>query len=173
MYEQFIEEPKANNVESSLTPRQWELYRLIYNNSIFEHRKTTQKEICDKIQGYEWNESNNTSDHCSAIWSDVTANNTSLEHEKVIITEKYVYWIGSERETKKFLQKLWRDLSPRLKRYWNYVKKIGYDGQGRLYDKNLNPINDDSRSRAFHECFNDYDIEMQAAIEKGDEDGEK
>ena len=172
LFETSIQEEEKRPQESELTPRQWSLYRLIYHNSMVEHRKTTQKEIYDKVQGYEWSESNNTSDHCSAIWTDVATNNLSLEHDGIIITEKYVYWIGSKRETKKFLQKLWRDLSPRLKRYWNYVKKVGYDGQGKLYDKNLNPIDENSKAKMFHDSFNDYDINMQEAIDKSKEEDE-
>ena len=155
--------------ETSLTPRQWALYRLIEHNSTIEHRKTTQKEIFDKLKdyGYKWNESENTSDHCTAIWDDVTKNNLSFEHEKLIITYKYEYWIGSKRETKIFLQKLWNDLSPRLKRYWDYVRKVGYDGQGRLYDKYLNPIDcENEKARMFRQSFNEYDVSMQKAMEE-------
>ena len=126
--------------EDKLTPRHWALYRLIYHNSIVEHRKTTQREICDKIEGYEWIESNNTSDHCSAIWTDVKDNNESPMHDKLIITKDYEYWIGSERETREFIKGLWKALSPRLKRYWSYLKKIGLDGQGKLLSNAGNVI---------------------------------
>ena len=164
--------------ESELTPRQWALYRLIHHNSFVNHRKTTQKEIYEKLKdyGYEWSESNNTSDHCSTIWTDVATNNLSLEHDTVIITQNYEYWIGNEQETQAFLRKLWRDLSPRLHRYWNYVKKVGMDGQGKLYDKNLNPIYDEGaisdkaiNTKLFHDCFNEYDITMQRSIEENKE----
>ena len=170
-----VEEETRNEQKSSLTPRQWALYRLIKHNSIVEHRKTTQKEICESLCGfgYEWNESNNTSDHCSVIWSDVAANNLRLEHDTIIITKNYEYWIGSKEETKAFLRKLWKDLSPRLHRYWFYVQKLGTDGQGKLYDKNLNPIyeggsiSDSAKNtKLFHDCFNHYDGEMQEVIEK-------
>lgn len=175
------EEEKSEKREqkSSITPRQWALYRLIYHNSLIERRKTTQKEICEKLSdyGYVYTESNNTSDHCSMIWTDVNANNMSLEHDKIIITEKYVYWIGNERETKKFLAKLWRDLSPRLQRYWFFVYKVGFDGLGKLFDKNLNEIDYDeddkdikNTRRIFHECFNEYDIELQKANKELEEE---
>ena len=165
--------------KSSLTPRQWALYRLITHNSLVEHRKTTQREIYEKLKdyGYEWQESNNTSDHCSTIWTDVAVNNLSAEHDKIIITKKYVYWIGSKEETQEFLCKLWKDLSPRLHRYWTYVRKVGMDGQGRLFDKNLNPIIEDCiddeaiTARLFHKCFNDYDITMQQAIASNNKKG--
>ena len=151
--------------KSSLTPRQWALYRLIRKNSLEEGRKTTQKEICEVLAhyGYVYKESNNTSDHCSAIWNDVMENNLSIEHDKLIITKDYEYWIGSKEETKAFIRKLWNDIKPRLKRYLEYIRKVDFDGQGRLFDKNLKPLwdtdyLDDSRINAelFHSCFNDY-----------------
>ena len=99
-----------------------------------------------------------------------------MEHDTIIITENYVYWIGSKKETESFLRKLWKDLSPRLNRYWFYVRKIGMDGQGNLYDKNLNPIygkdgirGDAANAKLFHDCLNHYDVEMQKAIEENKE----
>lgn len=157
--------------ESSLTPRQWALYRLIERNSKIWHRKTTQREIYDELSsyGYEWNDSPTAHDHCSAIWGDVAENNLSLEHDAIIISNNFEYWIGSKRETERFLQKLWKDLSPRLNRYWNYVRKVGYDGQGKIYDKNLNPVYEEGRkvtAKTFFECFNDYDISIQQYVEE-------
>lgn len=173
-------EEKRFPQESHLTPRQWALYRLIYHNSFIERRKTTQKEICEKLAdyGYVYSETNGTTDKCSMIWNDVNANNMSLEHDKIIITKKYVYWIGNERETKQFLAKLWRDLSPRMVRYWFFVNKVGYDGLGKLYDKNLNQVDYDEEKdndikntrKFFHECFNEYDIELQKANKELEEE---
>lgn len=154
----FEEEQQEKVVErkSELTPRQWALYRLIYNNSIVFNRKTTQKEICDSIRGYEWNDDPTTHDHCSAIWSDITANNLSFSHDKVIISKNFEYWIGSEEETKEFLDDLWKQLAPRLMRYWFYKAKIKRNGQGKLLSNELNPITDDSKAREFVESFNPY-----------------
>ena len=176
------EESERFPQKTSLTPRQWALYRLIHHNSFVEHRKTTQREIVNELAtyGYQWTESENTSDHCSTIWSDITANNLSLEHDAIIITKNYVYWIGSKEETQAFLRKLWKDLAPRLHRYWFYVRKVGMDGTGKLYDKNLNPIfeegnisDSDINAKLFHDCYNDYDVEMQEAIEIHKEEDKK
>ena len=38
-------------------------------------------------------------------------------------------------------------------------------GRGKLIDKNGNLVESGGRARAFHECFNNYDIELQKAIE--------
>lgn len=179
---QLANEADKEEKEEGLTERQKALYNLIYHNSMVEHRKTHQREIVTKlaIYGYQWTESENTSDHCSTIWSDVATLNLSFENDNVIITKNYVYWIGSKEETEAFLRKLWKDLAPRLHRYWFYVKKVGRDGCGRLYDKNLKPIfkegeisDSDITAKLFHDCFNDYDVEMQELIElKKDADKE-
>lgn len=149
--------------ESSLTPRQWELYRLIKHNSLVEHRKTTQREIYEKVRGYEWNEDIKAHDKCPAIWKDIKDNNESLEHDKIIISDRFVYWIGSEEETQRFLRDLWKALAPRLHRYWAFVNKTKMDGQGKLLDKNGNELN--PTTSEFHKCFNDYDITLQKLIE--------
>ena len=152
-----------------LTPRQWALWRLIMHNSLVEHRKTTQKEICEKLAdyGYKWVETNGENhDHCAMIWKDVKDNNESVEHDKIIISKNFEYWIGSERETREFIKGLWKALSPRLKRYWNYLKKFGLDGQGKLFSKEGNPIDDSSTAQKFHEVFSKYDIEMQQVEEE-------
>lgn len=174
--EQVKEEPKVEPKqtdddrrpqETSLTPRQWATYRLIKHNSLVEHRKTSQREIYEQVDGYVWNDEESAHDHCPAIWNDIKDNNLSFEHQHLIISDKFEYWIGSERECQEFLKKLWGDIAPRLHRYWQYVKLLGYDGQGRLYDKNLNPISNDDHvdnAKMFICSFNEYDIEMQKEV---------
>ena len=156
----YNEEQKEKEVvkRSELNPRQWALYRLIYTNSIVLGRKTTQKEICDSIRGYEWNDDPTTHDHCSAIWTDITANNLSFSHDKIIISKNFEYWIGNEEETKEFLNDLWNQLAPRLMRYWFYKAKIKRNGYGKLLSNDLEPITDNSKAREFIESFNPYGI---------------
>ena len=146
--------------EEGLNSRQWALYRLIKHNSLEEHRKTTQREIYEKIPGYTWTDDPTVHDHCSAIWKDVKDNNESFEHDKIIISKDFEYWIGSERETMAFLKALWKALAPRLKRYWAYAKKVQIDGQGKLISNQGRFIDENSVAKRFHECFNEYDIEM-------------
>ena len=157
-----FQEEQDNESKSELTPRQWALYRLIYENSIYGNRKTTKKEICIRLgdYGYKWNDDPKVHDHCTAIWKDIKDNNESFEHDKIIISENDTYWIGNEQETKDFIEKLWKDLCPRLCRYWNYKEKIARNGQGKLFSTKLNPINDDSRARAFVESFNEGGVEQ-------------
>ena len=156
----YAEQQQERVIErhSELTPRQWALYRLIYNNSLVLKRKTTQKEICDSIRGYEWNDSETAHDHCPAIWTDITANNLSFSHDKVIISKNFEYWIGNEQETQDFIDNLWNQLAPRLMRYWFYKAKVKRNGLGKLLSNDLQPITDDSKAREFIESYNPYRI---------------
>lgn len=140
--------------ETKLTPREWAVYRLIKYNSEILGRRTTQREIYEKVEGFKWNDSEKAHDHCPAIWTDICHNNLSFEHEKIIISFNFEYWIGNEKETEVFIDKLWSDLEPRLIRYWTYKKKAKRNGQGRLFDKYGNPITDES-VRRFIEGFID------------------
>lgn len=152
--------------KTTLTPRQWATYRLIRHNSLVEHRKTSQREIYERVEGYIWNDKESAHDKCSAIWSDINANNESKEHQHWVLGDNFEYWIGSKREYMSFLRKKWADIAPKLHRYWELVRFLGYDGQGRLYDKNLNPIDENKGIEMFIKCFNDYDIEMQKEVEE-------
>ena len=144
--------------ESNLTPRQWAVYRLIYTNSLVLHKKTTQREIYESIKGYEWNSDEKCHDHCPAIWNDITANNLSFSHDKIIISKNFEYWIGSEEETQEFLNDLWNQLFPRLTRYWFYKQKVAKNGQGKLLSNDLNVIDENSKAREFIESYNPFDI---------------
>lgn len=141
-----------------LLPRQQELYNLIYHNSFIEHRKTTQEEICEKLKdfGYEYSENENSHDRCTMIWADIKDNNESDRHDHIIIYKDFQAWIGSESETKAYIQSLWKALSPRLSRFWKYYKKIQKDKTYRLFDENGNPNN----AKKFYDCFNDFNVEM-------------
>ena len=163
----LFESSEKQESKSLLTPRQWALWRLIEHNSIVEHRKTTQREIYEKLQdyGYIWNDEETIHDHCVSIWKDIKDNNESLEHNKIIISKNFEYWIGSEEETKEFIQDLWKALEPRLTRYWNYVKKLKRHNQGKLLSNKLQPIDDDSVAERFYQCFNEYNISMQKGKE--------
>lgn len=139
-----------------LTPRQWALLNLIKHNSFVEHRKTTQKEICDMLKdyGYNWKEtSGENHDHCSTIWTDIKDINLSYETDKLIISDNFEYWLGDKQETQDFIDNLWKDLEPRLVRYWAYLKKVARDGQGQVVDRKGKAIENNSKAREFIESY--------------------
>ena len=153
--EEMQEQHDKHYKQKKLETRQWALFNLIYHNSIVECRKTTQREICDKLgeYGYKWNSDEKCHDHCTTIWSDITKLNLSGQNDKVIISKDFFYWIGNEEETKEFVNNLWNDLLPRLVRYWNYSKKISKDGQGQLFSTRLDPISENSKAREFIDAY--------------------
>lgn len=152
--EEFLQKKHDEKyAERQLTPREWEVYRLIYHNSMVENRRTTQKEICEKVEGFKWNDDEKAHDHCPAIWTAIKNNNESDEHEKIIISFNFEYWIGNEAETKVYLDKLWSDLCPRLQRYWKYLNKAKQDGQGKLISCQGKAITDESEARRFVESY--------------------
>ena len=151
LFVQSVVEKTPSNNSLGLTPRQWALYRLIKENS-YLGRKTTQKEICDSINGFVWNDDITCHDHCTAVWTDINAiNNSNLD--KLIISKNFEYWIGTKEETEEFLDGLWKALEPRLNRYWKFCKKIARDGQGQLLNRSGQPIDEDSQARNYIEAF--------------------
>lgn len=147
------ENQEQENDNDKLTDRQKALLKYIEENSLIHHRKTTQKEICEYVNGFEWNEDEKCHDHCTTIWSDIAKINLSYKTDYVIISKDFEYWIGNKDETKAFIDRLWKDLEPRLKRYWAYLKKIERDGQGQIFDENGNPIENENDIRAFIESY--------------------
>ena len=135
-----------------MTPQEWELYRLIKYNSEVLDRRTSQKEIAEKL-GLKWNSSETCHDHCPKVWTLIEHINLSGETEKVIISFQFEYWIGNENETKVYLDKLWNDLAPRLSRFWIYTQKAKRDGQGKLLSTQLKPIDDSSSAREYVESY--------------------
>ncbi|MBR3890115.1 hypothetical protein IKJ53_06330 [bacterium] len=154
----FAESENEEQETNTLTNRQKALLKYIEENSLIHHRKTTQKEICEYINGYEWNYDEKCHDHCPAVWKDIKDINLSDETDYVIISKDFEYWIGNKEETQEFLNQLWKDLCPRLVRYWNYKTKVARNGQGQLFSTKLNPIDENSKARAFIESYGKENI---------------
>ena len=143
-----------------LDVRQIKLYALIKENSLMG-KKTTQQEICDKLgeYGYEYVERSGTTDKCSQIWNDIRDINMSDERDKIIITDKYVYWIGSEEETTEYLNRCWDALVPSLDRYWKMIKKAKRNGQYKIFSTRGDIIDDNSKARRYVESFIDKTLD--------------
>ena len=152
------EEPQVAEAKSNLTPRQRALYRLIKKNTL-EGRKTTQKEICDKIEGYTYIDSKNSHDHCPQIWVDIEGKeglNFSPSIQKIIIQRDFEYWIGNKEEVDEYLAFKWSQIEPRLIRYWALKSKTEEDGQCQLFDCDGKLIVDGSKARGYVEAYLDH-----------------
>ena len=98
----------------------------------------------------------NAHDHCVSIWTDINGAkglNFSSEIQKTIISDNFEYWLGNKEEVEEYQKKLWRDLYPRLVRYWNIVSKAKMDGQGQLFSCHGELIDDESAARGYVEAF--------------------
>lgn len=126
-----------------MNERAQKTYNLILENSCLG-RKTTQREIYEKVGGYEWNESETAHDNCPAIWKDIKDINECMDIDQVVISKNFEYWVGTKEETEQYLQDLWKALAPRLKRYWLFSKKLKLDGNVKLFQENGND---------YYECF--------------------
>lgn len=159
---------EKSNLNNHLDTTAWRLYDLIKYNSVVENRKTTQKEICDKLNelGFVWNDEITTHDHCPKVWTVVNQINNSWEVDKVIISKNFEYWLGNEEETQNFLDSLWQQLSPRLCRYWNFKQKLSRNGQGKLISNQGEVITDTSKARRFVESYLENEVEENGEEEK-------
>ena len=148
-----MKEPDVSS-KQTLNVRQIRLYDLIKENSLMGE-KTTQREICDKLgeYGYKYIDRRGTTDKCSMIWEDVMFINMSDERDKLIITDKYTYWIGNQNETTKYIDGCWNALSPSLKRYWRMLNKAKKNGQYRIFSTRGDIIDGDSMARNYVESF--------------------
>ena len=67
-----------------LKERQKSLYNLLNSDT---SKWFSQKEICDAISDYKYNDRKNSSDKCSAILQDKMTINESQEYEKIIVSK--------------------------------------------------------------------------------------
>lgn len=143
-----------------LTPRQWALYRLIKENTE-AGRKTTQREICEKVEGYEWHTKESGShDHCPQIWEDINGEkgiNWAAQVQKTIISQDFEYWLGNDEEIDDYIGKMWfSGIYPRLRRYWALVGKRKSHGQGQIFSCEGNLIDDESKARGYIDAFMEH-----------------
>lgn len=114
-----------------LTTRQQNLYKLIEYNSLVNGRKTTQREVCDTIAGFNWNDSETAHDHCTPLWSDINAINYCADATlKMIIYKNFECWLASEEEAREYIKEYFeKSIAPRLSRLNNWKKKLKEEGQ--------------------------------------------
>ena len=81
-----------------LKERQKSLYNLLNSDT---SKWFSQKEICDAISEYKYNDRKNSSDKCSAILQDKMTINESQEFEKIIVSKNYMFKIATIEDYKK------------------------------------------------------------------------
>ena len=81
-----------------LKERQKSLYNLLNSDT---SKWFSQKEICDAISDYKYNDRKTSSDKCSAILQDKMTINESQEFEKIIVSKNYMFKIATIEDYKK------------------------------------------------------------------------
>ena len=116
--------------EATLTTRQWDLYiflKTYYKEGVYISKQT----ICRNLpQHYQIKDKETRT--CRAIENDIRKINNSDLIQKIIVSNKNGYKIGSKEECEKYIEKRFlRDLK-NLKLNWKLVDKVESDGQCRF-----------------------------------------
>lgn len=121
-----------------MTERQLATYSLIKKNSL-EGKITTQRQLFENYpisehkDGYVWNDSPYNHDNCSQIWRDIVAINFNDEISEIVVVKNFTYKIAKNKEdAEEFATSYLRGGLRKMKRYWQIIKKIKLDGQGRF-----------------------------------------
>lgn len=135
-------------IENKLTSRQWCLYNLLKAEP---NKWFTQKEICEAIPDYNYQERNN--DRCPNIRSDKIAINASIEVDKIVVMKNYCFKIANEEE---FLEERRKHIN-RLKNQKCEIENMDFkyrnNGQVKLLSNKGDVIDEKSRARNFFETF--------------------
>ena len=115
-----------------LKERQKSLYNLLNSDT---SKWFSQKEICDAISDYKYNDRKNSSDKGSAILQDKMTINESQEYEKIIVSKNYMFKIATIEDYKK-------ERNFHIRKLKNQVKMI--KDMDFKYNLNLQGVMDDT-----------------------------
>lgn len=148
---------------SSLTPRQWWLYRLIKWASE-QDIKLSIKEIVDyqsryKEAGkltyddlYKFKDADGNHSNCAAIYKDINTINESDELDKIICMNNNQFYLGTEKENIEYHNKLMHNVCRDSHKAKIIRDKISADGQMKLFTYDYIEM-ERSQGRDYHEAF--------------------
>lgn len=144
---------------SKLTPHLWRLYRFIELRTDFQ-LKTSVRDIVDEFpDNYYLKEQKGNYSNCPQVYKDIDTLNASYEVDKTIIKNNNDFRLGTKEETTKYKNKLKREGIRLLVKAYNIDRKMRRDNQGKLLSNQLNPIDENSVAKLFHEAFIGGDYE--------------
>lgn len=123
-----------------LTTRQWRLYDLIKNGN---GKRFSKREIYEAVEGYEWHE--NASDKCPAIRVDMKIINASSECDAIIVFDHQEYYFATAEQVQAFIERKKRTISVANKEIYVLKKKYEKNGQGKLFNAQLNELKEDDK----------------------------
>ena len=113
-----------------LTTRQWELYKYLISN-YDEDVYISKEKICEDLPKY-YKIIKEETRVCRAIENDVRVINSSNIIQKIIVSNKFGYKIGSEKEVNDYIKKRFKRDLKSLKLDWFLARKVNMDGQMRI-----------------------------------------
>lgn len=113
-----------------LNTRQWDLY-LFLKSKYSENRYISKLEICTALPMH-YKYGADDEHKCRMIEADVRIINSQEEIQKIIVTNKTGYKIGTKAEVTEYLNRRFRKAGKAMKLNWLLANKVGLNGQMRL-----------------------------------------
>lgn len=142
-----------------LTTRQWRLYELLVATAEWKSDYWVSKiDIAYYVNAncedtYNISCDDRTHDICSTINLDRLAINNSLEVDKIILIKDNMLKIATEEEAIELEQELHNQAMKLLGRMSFIQEKRRRNNQGKVLSNQLNPIDENSMAKEFHETF--------------------
>ena len=133
-----------------LTTRQHRLADLIENGN---GKRFSKREIYENVDGYEWHE--DASDKCPSIRVDMKAINASGERDVIIVFDHQEYYYATHDEVLAFIERKKRTISVANKEIYILKKKLRLHGQGKIFNNQLNELND--KDEPYHTTVREED----------------
>lgn len=131
-----------------LTPRQWSLYNLLRSEP---DRWFTQKEICEAVDGYVYNDEITRHDHCPTIGNDKKIINDNPQVDKIIVMKDNCFKIATYEEYMEERKSHIRRLKSQVAQIQAMDYKAHRDGMGKILNNIFEELKDDNKQ--FHETF--------------------
>lgn len=149
--EQEMEQKKAQEINASvpkLTTRQWGLYNLLKSDP---SHWFTQKEICEAVEGYEYNDDELCHDHCPSIRQDKVVINASPRVDGIIVLKNNCFKMATYEEYKQERASHIARLKSQVKQIQDMDFKMKQDGQYKLFNNIMEVLNDSNEQ--YHDTF--------------------
>ena len=143
-FEKRAEKLRQSVVEPTnpLTPMHWAFYRVVRENTLAGKPPLTQRQAVDLFNAELAKRANDDGErlvyveddanHCRKLWDLVQDLINSPEVEKIVVQQKYTYFLGNEYETQWYRTKLYWDGIKKLVRAARVAAKAKANGQGKF-----------------------------------------
>lgn len=122
----------------------WELYNIIQDCTLRGERCTV-KYICERMPEYYYlNNKQSNFSNCPELYDDIDYINASSRVDKIIIKDNNDFRLATREEAINYAKKVQIEGLKKLKKYWCIVRKIQKDKQTQMFDKDINPVDDES-----------------------------